>query len=141
MTVAPGTCERGSLTAFVAVVALALFALAGLVVDGGRAIAAHAAAVDEAAQAARAGAGQLSETALRAGRVAIDPSAATRAAEDYVAQLGLVHSANISVTGQTVTVEIHAVDPTVMLGIVGIDAIPVTAKASATNVHGVTRAD
>ena len=52
--------DRGSVTAFVALLLVALVALAGLVVDGGAAMSAHQAAVDEAQQAARAGAGALS---------------------------------------------------------------------------------
>src|SRR5581483_8008697 len=48
--------DDGSVTAFVAVLLVALFALMGLVVDGGTAISAQQSAVDEAEQAARAGA-------------------------------------------------------------------------------------
>ena len=134
-------CEHGSLTAFVVVVAVALFALLGLVVDGGRAVAAHAAALNDASQAARAGAGQLSESALRNGSISIDAPLAVRAAEAYVAQTGLSGSSSVSVSGQTVTVHIRVDDPTVILGIIGINALPVSASASATDVHGVTRAD
>ena len=60
------------LTAFVAVLAVALFAIVGMAVDSGRAIAAQRLVADEAGQAARAGAGQLSVDALRDGRLAID---------------------------------------------------------------------
>ncbi len=133
--------EHGSLTAFTAVVGLALFALAALVVDGGRAVAAHATAVNEAAEAARVGAGQLSVTALRAGKVVIDAPAAVRASEQYLAQLNISGTTSVSIVGQTVTVKIHAADPTVMLGIVGINSLPVDGTASAVDVHGVTRAD
>ena len=56
--------------------AVALFALAGLVLDGGAALAAHGRAADVAQQAARAGADALDETSLRvrdAGRVDREP--------------------------------------------------------------------
>ena len=59
--------DDGSLSAFVALVFLALLVLMGLVVDGGSAFTAHQAAVDEAEQAARAGAGALSVDALLIG--------------------------------------------------------------------------
>ncbi len=133
--------EDGSLTAFTAVVALALFALAGLVVDGGRSVAAHATAVNEAAEAARVGAAQLSVAQLRAGSVVIDAPAAVRACEQYLAQLNIRGTTSVNVIAQTVTVKIHAADPTVMLGIVGITSLSVDATASAVDVHGVTRAD
>ncbi len=131
--------ESGSLTAFVAVFALALFALIGLVVDAGRAVAAKRSAYDIAEQAARAGAGQLSVDALRRGQVVIDPAAAVQASDAYLAAAG--QNGTTSVSGQTVTVRIEDTEPTVMLQIVGIDRINVTAVASASDVHGVTRSD
>jgi hypothetical protein len=131
--------EWGSLTAFMAVFCVTLFVLVGLVVDAGRAIAARSAVMTEAQQAARAGAGQLSVGALRSGLVEIDPSAAVRAAKVYLASVG--QSGTASVIGQTVTVHIATDEPTVILGIVGINQIGITVTASAVNVHGVTQED
>ncbi|MGH9920794.1 MAG: pilus assembly protein TadG-related protein [Nitrososphaerales archaeon] len=131
--------EVGSLTVFMAVFAVALFALVGLVVDAGRAIAAQSAAYAQAEQAARAGAGQLSVEALRSGQIALDPQAAIEAANAYLAAIG--ERGSTSVTGGVVTVKIQEVEPTVILQIIGIDKISVSAMASATNVHGVTRPD
>ena len=54
----------GSITAFVALMLVAIFALIGLVVDGGSDLEHSPVAVDEAEQAARAGAGALSVAAL-----------------------------------------------------------------------------
>ena len=51
--------ERGSITAFVAVVAAALVMVAGMAYDGGQVIAAHSAARSDAERAARAGAQQI----------------------------------------------------------------------------------
>jgi len=132
--------EGGSLTAFVAVLSLSLFILIGLVVDTGRAIAARSAALDEAQQAARAGAGQLSVAALRSGQVEIDPSEAVVSADAYLASVGQT-GGTTSVVGQTVVVHIETQDPTVILGIVGIDRIGISVTARATNVHGVTQED
>ncbi len=131
--------QSGSLTAFMAVVCLALFVLIGLVVDAGRAVAARAAAMTEAQQAARAGAGELSLAALRSGQIDVDPTAAIRAASAYLASIDQVGST--SVVGQTVTVHIVADEPTVILGIVGVNRIVVSVTASAVNVHGVTQED
>jgi hypothetical protein len=131
--------DSGSLTAFVATLSFALFALVGLAVDGGRAVAARGAASGIAEQAARVGAEQISVEDLRRGVVALDPTTAGAAAEQYLAQVG--YSGDVSTSGDAVTVRVWSSEPTVILGIVGIDRITVSASASATNVHGVTRED
>ncbi len=131
--------DDGSFTVFLAVLALALFALIGLVVDGGRAVAAQSAAAGESEQAARLGADQISVQALRSGIVAIDPANASRAAYAYLQSVGT--SGTVTISGQTVVVHVQSSVPTVILGIVGVEQIGVSASASATNVHGVTRED
>ncbi len=131
--------DDGSFTVFVAVLALALFALVGLVVDGGRAVAAQSAAAGESEQAARLGADQISVEAIRSGVVAIDPATASRAAYAYLRSVGT--SGTVTISGQTVEVHIQSSEPTVILGIIGIHQIAISASASATNVHGVTRED
>jgi hypothetical protein len=131
--------SRGSFTAFVAVFCFTLFVLIGLVVDAGRAVAAREAAMADAQQAARAGAGQVSVDGLRSGQVEIDPTAAVRAADAYLSSIGQVGTT--SVVGQTVTVHIATHEPTVILGIIGINQVLVSVSASAVDVHGVTEAD
>jgi Flp pilus assembly protein TadG len=131
--------ERGSLTVFTAVFCVALFVLIGLVVDTGRAISARAAAMSEAEQAARTGAGQVSVGALRSGTVEVDPTAAVDAAEEYLASVG--QTGWTSVVGETVTVHVESQEPTVILGIVGINRIHISVSASATDLHGVTEED
>lgn len=133
------TLEEGSFTVFVAVLAVALFALVGLVVDAGRAVAARATAIDQAEQAARAGAEQLSIDALRSGQVSLDSASATAAADSYLAAVGQTGSASVS--GATVTVRIEESEPTIVLGLVGVHQIDIAVTASATDVHGVTRQD
>ena len=61
----PEEDDRGSITAYLLITTVAIFALAGLVLDGGAALAAHGRAADVAQQAARAGADALDETSLR----------------------------------------------------------------------------
>jgi Flp pilus assembly protein TadG len=123
-----------------AVFSLTLFVLIGLVVDTGRAVATRSTAMSEAQQAARAGAGQLSESSLRSGTIALDPTDAILAAERYLRSVGQPQG-SASVIGQTVTVHLSTSEPTVILGIVGVNRINVSVTASAINVHGVTRED
>lgn len=128
--------EQGSVTAFVALLLVALFVLIGLVLDGGSALAAHQAATNEAEQAARAGAGALSVDALRSGSLAIDQQEAVAAATAFTVASG--HPGSASVSSGTVVVHVAYRIPTVILGIVGIRSMPVSASARAIDVHGVT---
>ncbi|MGH9080721.1 MAG: pilus assembly protein TadG-related protein [Acidimicrobiales bacterium] len=128
--------DGGSVTAFVALLLVAMFVLMGLVLDGGSAINAQQAALDEAEQAARAGAGALSVDALRAGSLQIDQQAAVKTAEAFTVAAG--HPGTATVSGGAVNVEIHYRIATDILGIVGITSLPVSASASAVDVAGVT---
>lgn len=128
--------EAGQVSAFLVVFALALFALAGLVIDGGRALAAKRFAMDEAEQAARAGADALSQAALREGRLALDVPAAIAAAEASMAAAG--HPGVAWVSGASVTAEVSAYQqPTVVLSLVGMSHFRISATASATDVAGI----
>jgi Flp pilus assembly protein TadG len=127
--------EEGSLTAFVAIIAFALFVLIGLVVDGGAVIAADRGAYGIAEQAARAGAGQISVSQLRStGVVTLNTGRAIRAAEEYATAAG--HPGTAYVSGGTVTVTISYNYPTVIISLIGINSLHVSATASATNVKG-----
>lgn len=96
--------DRGSVSAFVAVIAIALVAVAGLVYDGGQILNAQARARDLAANAARAGAQEIDLDVLRAQqRVVLDPDRATSAANDYLAQHGATGSVHIDGSRVTVT--------------------------------------
>jgi len=127
--------ETGMITAFVAVLAVALFAVVGLAVDSGRAISAQSIAANEAGQAARTGAGQLSVNALRNGHVALNDASAIQKAEQYMASSGLPGTAWVD--DGIVTVRVVEAVPTTILGIVGVQTITVTATASASDVSGV----
>ena len=130
-----GAAERGGVTPFVLLLCVALTALLGLVVDGGRALAAREAALTEAEQAARAGAAQLSGSALRRGATALQDERATAVAELYLAASG--HPGSATVVGSTVVATVLPfLLPTPLLAFVGIDGVPVSASASATAVAG-----
>ena len=140
--IGPGRCadessDDGSVTAFVALMLVALFVLVGLVIDGGTAVTAHQAAVDEAEQAARAGAGALSIDALRSGSVRLDPQGAVAAAENFTVEAG--HPGTATVSAGAVTVSVRYRVTTSILGIVGIHSLAVSATATAVDLGGVTR--
>lgn len=80
--------DRGSLAIYVALLAPAIFALAGLVIDGGGAMVAKQRAADQAEQAARAGANAIDIDALRgpAGNRWIDCGQARGLVTDYFAR-------------------------------------------------------
>jgi Flp pilus assembly protein TadG len=131
-----GAVENGSVSAFVVLLLVSLFALMGLVLDGGSALTAHQAAGDEAQQAARAGAGALSVDALRSGSVELDDQAAVAAAEAFTVASG--HPGTATASSGVVNVQIHYRIPTVILGIIGIQSLQVSGSASAVDVQGVT---
>jgi hypothetical protein len=79
--------ERGSLSVFVVIFSVAVFLLAGLLVDGGAAINARLKAADIAEQAARAAADEIDTELLRANgqvRLISDEAAVCGRAEEIV---------------------------------------------------------
>jgi Flp pilus assembly protein TadG len=132
--------DEGSVTLFVVVVATALLAMAGLVVDGGYALAARQEAGTVAEQAARAGADALAPSSLRDnGPLRLDPAAAQRAAETYLATSG--HAGQASVSGDSVTVTVQITRRTAILSAVGIAHLSSTASATARGLTGIDRPD
>ena len=131
--------DRGSITAYLLIMTVALVALAGLVLDGGAALTAHGTAADTAQQAARAGADALDEQSLRSTTPAgltTNPAAAREAAAAVLAAADV--TGDITVTGTTVTVTARATKPTAILAIVGINQVGGTATATAIPLHGTT---
>lgn len=104
------TSDRGSMTAFVAIVATALVMVAGMAYDGGQIIAAQGRARSDAAKAARAGAQEIDLTTLRSGgQKMLDPSAARASAEAYLADVGA--TGTVTTDGPTITVTVTLVQP------------------------------
>jgi Flp pilus assembly protein TadG len=136
---ADNDADRGSIAAYLVIIAVALFALAGLVLDGGAALAAHGRAADAAQQAARAGADALDESSLRTATPAgltANPAAARAAAAGVLAAADV--TGDITVAGGAVTVTARATGPAAILSIVGIDRVGGTATATAVPLHGTT---
>ena len=98
------------MTAFVAVVAVALVMVAGMAYDGGQVIAAQQRAQSDAAKAARAGAQEIDLTTLRSsGHKVLDPSAASASAEAYLADVGAIGT--IRTDGPDISVTVTVVQP------------------------------
>ncbi len=99
--------DRGSVTAFVAIVAVALVMVAGMAYDGGQVIAAQGRAHRYAAKAARAGAQEIDITTLRSsGRRTLDPARAEASAQAYLAATGTTGTISVEDASVTVTVAI-----------------------------------
>jgi len=102
--------ERGSVSAFVAVVAVGLVMVAGMAYDGGQIVAAQASARDLAASAARAGAQEVDLDRLRStGDATLDPDRATAAAQAFLAEAGF--TGTMRVTGPSITVTVSVRQP------------------------------
>ena len=98
--------ESGSVSAFVAVIAIGLVMVAGLVYDGGQVLSAQATARDLAANAARAGAQEIDLDSLRADGVAVlDPARAATAAHGYLSASGV--NGDVDVVGADITVTVR----------------------------------
>ena len=134
-----GDGERGSIALYFAIIALAAFAMLGLVVDGGQAFAGRERAADLSTQAARAAADALTPASVRGlpTNLQADPAAARAAADKLVSAAG-AHMDDIEVNGDRVTVTVTVHRKTAILSAVGLDNISQTASATATAVYGGT---
>jgi len=107
--------ERGAVSTFLAVIALALLMAAGLAIDGGRKVNALREASHLADNAARAGAQAVDLDTLRTtGDLTLLPTDAADRADHYLTSLGYT-GAEVTVTGDTITVTLRlAVDPVLL---------------------------
>ena len=127
--------DRGSAIGFGLLAVFLAVLFAGVVLDGGTAMATRVQALDIAQQAARAGANQLDLAALRErGQTILDPAAAQNAATAFLAQAGITGTVVATLTEVTVTVTRS--QPTTLLQLIGKPSIAMTATAHATPVIG-----
>jgi Putative Flp pilus-assembly TadE/G-like len=120
--------ERGlSITPFVAVIFAALIMTAGLVIDGGQKVAAASRAETAAAGASRAAGNAAATQELGAGNPA---GAAIAAARTYLAgQPGV--TGTVTVRAGVIEVRTQATEPTILLSMIGINAVTGTGRAEA----------
>lgn len=132
---ATGSAQDGFVTVFTVIIVAALLVLAGLVFDGGRAMDGRVTALDEAQEAARAGAQQIDLPTFRAtGTAILNDNAAITAAENYIAATGDTGTATVA--GDTVTVTVTHIEPTQILSMIGIGSLTENATATATAEQG-----
>ncbi|MFC5910135.1 hypothetical protein [Streptacidiphilus monticola] len=131
--------DEGALSLFVAVCALTLLALSGLVLDGGGRLLAIERADAVAQEAARAGGQQIDRGRLLAGQgYVLDHGAATSAVHTYLDLVGNTQDVTTEVTDTTVSVHLTSTYHTLLLGLIGIGTLDVQGSGSAQVVHGVT---
>ena len=130
--------DRGAISVIIVLLAGAMFGLAGLVWDGGRAITARQHAADLAEQAARAGANDIDVTALRDyGRDVIDAAHAITDACRYVHVTAPGTGCTATATASAVTVHVTTHTPTALLGLIGVNTLTTHGYATAGAVRGV----
>jgi len=121
--------QRGAISTFIAVIALALLMAAGLAIDGGRKVNALRQASHIADNAARAGAQAVDLDTLRtSGELQLLPDQATERVHQYLASLGYT-ATQVAVTDAAVTV---TVDLTVEPVLLPTGPMTVTATETAT---------
>ncbi|WP_416968262.1 pilus assembly protein TadG-related protein [Streptomyces sp. 4F14] len=132
--------DAGQVTPFVVILTAAVVMFAGLLLDGGLALAAKTRALGEAQEAARAGAQALDLTAYRTdGTVRLDPAQARTRARTYLATTN--DTGVVTVVGDTVSVTVTVHQATQLLRFIGLDTLTVTATGTAHPVHGITTPD
>lgn len=117
---------------------VALLALSGLVIDGGRTLDQSARAYAIAEEAARAGAGMVDRSAAyRAGTFRVDEGEALAAARAYLTGTG--EAGSVSADGpRRIRVTVTITGRTLALSLIGIDTMTSTGSAVASLVTGVT---
>lgn len=108
--------QRGSFSAFMVIIIVALVALSGLVFDGGRLVGTYLEISDDAQNAARIGSQSL--VSIRAGDPEIDSAQAHREMSEHLRQQG--HNASVYVSKRSITVEIRKYVPMRVLNMFGI---------------------
>ena len=117
---------------FVVLVAVAMLAVTGLVIDGGYAMGAKRRAMGQAEQAARIGADALDQASLRDGVTEVRRTKAITAATSYLGSVGA--NGSVAVDGGRVVVTVTDKQPTAILSAVGIGSLPVRASATALSI-------
>jgi len=119
--------ERGSVSLYWAVVIMAIFAIVGLVVDGGGKVQATQQADEIAREAARAAGEQIETSAAAGGQLTVDTAAGANAARDWLKTAGI--TGTVTINGATVTIDVQTVYQTKFLTAIGIPNLPVTGHA------------
>ena len=125
--------DTGTIGLMLAVLALGLLAMVGLVVDGAGKARALTRADDVAAAAARAGAQAVDIGDVRAGTstsTGANPARARSAARDYLDAAGMTGSIEVTNSGRTLIVNATATYSPVFLAAIGVGQMNVTGTAT-----------
>ncbi|MFD8690754.1 TadE/TadG family type IV pilus assembly protein [Streptomyces sp. NPDC059651] len=124
--------DRGSMSVFFALTAIAILMVMGLLVDGGGALNASNRATSLAQEAARTAGQQLDPAqAIEGTAITIDPDAAVGAAQDYLAAANVQGDVSISDNGQTLHVTVQDSYTPHFAQFIGMATINVTGTATA----------
>ena len=126
--------ESGAVTVMIVVLTIAVVAASGLVIDGGRVLAARRDATNIAAAAARTAAQELDVTRFENNnQVDLISDDARKVAEEILTRQGYaLADTTITVDGPTVRVEIRDDVPLTLLALTGIRTRTVVGTATAT---------
>jgi Flp pilus assembly protein TadG len=135
--------QQGALSPAVAILAVMIFTLAGLVIDGGRQLGAKSRAVGYAQEAARAGAAAID---LNSPEAKIDITKAGNAVAAFCAQVSandpaVTNCGTSELDDQHLQVKVRIDNKTTFLGMVGIQDLPANGVGEAHAEQGVTKAD
>lgn len=134
--------EEGSVTLFCCVAAIGLFALVGLVVDGGAKVRAVQRADQIAAEAGRAGGQAINVRAAITGTTpVIDSKRAISTAQAFLVSQGASGTVRVVDGGRALVVDVTTSAPTAFLGLVGVNSFTVHGSARVTLVRGITGAN
>jgi Flp pilus assembly protein TadG len=120
--------DRGSVTLFVAVVAVALLIAIGLVIDGGQHISASQLADNAAGEAARAAGQHITGAAVLGSPPEADTARAVQAARNYLDAADV--AGTVTVSGSEITITTTVDRQPILLSIAGVTKITGTGSAS-----------
>ena len=135
--------ERGALSPAVVILALMIFTLAGLVIDGGRQLGARSRAVGYAQEAARAGAATID---LNTDEARIDVTKAGQAVAAFCAEVSsndpaVTNCATTELDAEHLRVQVRIDNKTTFLGMIGIRSLDANGTGEAHAEQGILKAD
>ena len=143
---APGNhpvLARGALSPAVAILAVMIFTLAGLVIDGGRQLGARSRAVGYAQEAARVGAASIQ---LNVAEAKIDTTKAAIAITGFCAQVRsndptVTACGPTTLTDEQVDIQVDIANKTTFLGLIGKQSLRAVGTGQAHAEQGIKKAD
>lgn len=134
---------RGALSPAVAILAVMIFTLAGLVIDGGRQLGARSRAVGYAQEAARVGAAAIQ---LNNAEAKIDTTKAATAISGFCAQVksndpAVTSCAPTTLTDEEVDISVSIANKTTFLGLIGKQSLKAIGTGQAHAEQGIKKAD